>query len=154
MGLIILLIIVGILLLLAEVFVIPGVGIAGILGVISLAGSCYYGFAYVSVSTGIVVTAINILLVAALLAYLLRAKTWKRFELDTVIDSKAVSQVPVEVGMRGKAITRLAPMGTAYISDRNCEVTSLEGMLDAGTPIEVARLENNKIFVKPYKEEN
>ena len=45
-------------------------------------------------------------------------------------------------------------MGTAYISDRNCEVTSLEGMLDAGTPIEVARLENNKIFVKPYKEEN
>lgn len=148
MGLIILLILAGVLLLLAEVFVIPGIGVAGILGTLALAGSCYYAFAYMSVTAGIIVTAINIILVASLLFYFLRAKTWKRFELDTVIDAKGVSQINVELGMKGKAVTRLAPMGTAEIAGNNCEVTSLDGMLDAGTLVEVARIASNKIYVK------
>jgi hypothetical protein len=153
MGLIILLMIAGILLILAELLIIPGVGIAGILGALSLAGSCYYAFAYIGVTAGIIVTSVNVVLVAVLLAYALNAKTWKRFELNTVIDSKAVAKVNVEPGMRGKAVTRLAPIGTAYIADKNCEVTSLEGIIDAGSAVEVARVESNKIYVRIYKAE-
>lgn len=148
MGLIILLILAGLLLLFAEIMIIPGVGAAGILGVIALAGSCYYAFVYMGVTSGIVVTLANIILVSGLLAFLLRAKTWKKLKLDTVIDSKATANVSVKTGMQGKTVTRLAPMGTAVINDKNCEVTSVDGMLDPGVPVEVAKVENNKIYVK------
>ena len=148
MGLIILLILAGLLLLFAEIMIIPGVGAAGILGVIALAGSCYYAFVYMGVTSGIVVTLANIILVSGLLAFLLRAKTWKKLKLDTVIDSKATANVSVKTGMQGKTVTRLAPMGTAVINDKNCEVTSVDGMLDPGVPVEVAKVGNNKIYVK------
>ena len=44
MGLIVTLIIVGLILIFAEVLIIPGVGVAGILGLLSLGGSCFYAF--------------------------------------------------------------------------------------------------------------
>ena len=40
----IILTIVGLVLVLSEIFLIPGVGVAGVLGVISLGGACYYVF--------------------------------------------------------------------------------------------------------------
>ena len=62
MGLIITLILAGIILILAEIFLIPGIGIAGVLGVLSLCGSCWYAFAYMSPLTGAVVTIVNVAL--------------------------------------------------------------------------------------------
>ena len=77
MGFVITLIILGIILLLAEIFLIPGIGIAGILGLISLCGSSYYAFAFLSPMAGAIVTTVNIVLLAVVLFYALRAKTWK-----------------------------------------------------------------------------
>ena len=87
MGLLISLIIIGLLLLFAEILLIPGVGVAGILGLLSLGGSCFYAFNQMGSTAGAVVTAVNVLLVVALSIYVLRAKTWKRLTLDTNIDS-------------------------------------------------------------------
>lgn len=147
MGLVITLVIAGIILLLAEIFLIPGVGAAGILGLIALCGSSYYAFAFLSTTAGIITTAVNIILLSVLLFYALRAKTWKRLELDTVIDCKPEEEA-VGVGDKGKAITRLGPMGSARFNGKSYEVTALEGMIDAGSDIEVVHIENNKIYVK------
>ena len=124
MGLVITLILVGIILILVEILLIPGIGIAGILGLTSICGSAYYAFAH------------------------LGGKTWKRLELDTVID-KHIKEEEVAVGDRGMAATRLGPIGTARINDKSYEVTSLEGMIDAGTRVEIVHIENNKIYVRP-----
>ncbi len=148
MGLVIILIMAGILLLLAETFLIPGFGVAGILGVVSLAGSVYLSFTELSILTGIIVTVVDIVLVVGLILFFLRAKTWKKMELNTVIDSKGTPDNSVSVGARGRTVTRLAPMGTARIEEKSCEVTSLDGMMDAGSEIEVVRVEGNKIYVK------
>lgn len=148
MGLIILLILTGILLLLAEIFIIPGVGLAGGLGVFSLAGACYLSFDRLGSVAGTIITLVIIVSLVLLLIYCLRAKTWKKFELNEVIDSKGTPALPVHVGSQGKTITRLAPMGSARLEDKTVEVTSLEGMLDAGTDIVVERIESNKIFVR------
>jgi hypothetical protein len=51
MGLVISFIIIGLLLLFAEILIIPGVGVAGILGVLALAGSCVYAFLVSNVTT-------------------------------------------------------------------------------------------------------
>lgn len=148
MGLVILLIMAGILLLLAEILIVPGIGIAGILGILSLIGSSYFAYNFLGTTPFLIVTAFNTITLAVLTVIVLREKTWKKFELDTAIDTKANPEVLLEVGMKGKAITRLSPIGSARIMDKQCEVTSEEGMLDAGTEIEVSRLENNKVYVK------
>ena len=148
MGLVITLILVGIILILVEILLIPGIGIAGILGLTSICGSAYYAFAHLGPWTGVIVTVVNIALLAVLIFYALRGKTCKRLELDTVID-KHIEEEEVAVGDRGIAATRLGPIGTARINDKSYEVTSLEGMIDAGTRVEIVHIEHNKIYVRP-----
>ena len=155
MGLIISLIIIGLVLILAEILLIPGVGIAGILGLVSMGGSCFYAFNQMGTTTGIIVTVINAVLIVGLTVWVLRAKTWKRFTLDTNIDSKAFSLegAKIAIGDRGRTITRLAPMGTARFGEDTYEVKALEGMVDPGTDVEIVLIEDNKIYVRPLSEE-
>ena len=155
MGFIVILILFGILLLLAEILLVPGVGVAGVLGLLSLIGSCIYAFNESGVVTGTVVVAVNVILVVGLTVYVLRAKTWKKLALDTNIDSRVnmFDSKSLATGDCGKTLTRLAPMGTAIIRDVKYEVTSLEGVIDPGTDVEVVLMEDNKIYVKPVSED-
>lgn len=150
MGLIVILILVGLVLMFAEILLIPGVGVAGILGLLSMGGSCYYAFTEFDSTTGAIVTAVNAVLVAALTIWVLRAKTWKRFALDTNIDAKAVvPDTSVSVGDRGVAVTRLAPMGMARFGDLRLEVTAIEGIIDPGVEVEVVEVDGVKVYVSP-----
>lgn len=154
MGFIITLILVGLVLIFAEVLLIPGVGIAGILGILSMGGSCYYAFSQLGQTTGIIVTAVNVVLVVALSVWILRAKTWKRLTLETNIDSKAVPNDGIlTVGARGKTQTRLAPMGMVRFDKDVVEVKALEGMIDPGIDVEIVMIEDNKVYVKPVGED-
>lgn len=140
---------------LCEIFLVPGVGFAGILGIVAQVGACLYAFNVCGEVTGLIVTVINVALLIGFMVVALRAKTWKRATLNTKIDSKvAVDPDSVlAVGDKGKTVTRLSPMGTARIEGKSYEVKSLEGMLDAGVEIEVALIEDNKIIVKPIDKE-
>lgn len=149
MGLVISFIIIGLLLLFAEILIIPGVGVAGILGVLALGGSCVYAFLEVSTAAGIVTTVSITILLVVLTIYVLRAQTWKRISLNTNIDSKAISDVKVSVGDSGKTITRLVPMGQAVIGGESIEVKALEGMIDSNIEVVVVMIDDNKIYVKP-----
>ena len=155
MGFAIVLILVGLVLIFAEILLIPGVGVAGILGLLSMGGSCFYAFHEMGTTTGIIITVINALLIVGLTVWVLRAKTWKRLTLDTNIDSKAFSLegAKIAIGDRGRTITRLAPMGTARFGEDTYEVKALEGMVDPGTDIEIVLIEDNKIYVEPYTDE-
>lgn len=143
------LIILGLVLLFAEILLIPGVGVAGILGVICMGGSCYFAFTDYGMSTGLVVLAIILLILILMMVWVLRAKTWKKMSLNTNIDSKAVSmEVPVAVGDKGVAMTRIAPMGNARFGDKAVEVTSIEGIINSGTEVEVLSVDGMKVVVK------
>ena len=153
MGFVVSLILIGLVLIFAEILIIPGVGIAGILGLLSMGGSCYYAFYEFGSTIGGIVTGVNGLLLLLLTIYVLRAKTWKRFTLDTNIDSKAVSFDQVlSVGDRGKTVTRLSPTGAVRVGNNVIEVKALEGMIDPGVEVEVVLIEDNKIYVSPVQE--
>lgn len=143
-------ILVGILLMLIEMLLIPGVGVAGFLSMASLVASCWYAFDNIGRAAGFITTGIVLVLLALSLAFMLRAKTWKRFELKTEVDSK-VNSAPDKIrpGDRGCTLTRLAPMGTAMFGDMSCEVKSHDNtMIDPGTIVEVVRIDDNKVIVK------
>ena len=152
MGLIISLIIVGLVLMFAEIMIIPGVGIAGILGVAAMGGSCYYAFHEYGTTAGYITLASIVLLMIILIVWSLRSKTWKKMALDTNITSKAVvPETEVKVGDKGVSVTRLAPMGKARFGTDVLEVTALEGMIANGKDLEVAMLDGQKIYVKESK---
>lgn len=154
MGLIITLIIVGLLLLFAEILLIPGVGFAGVLGLLSLGGSCCFAFMQMGNTVGAIVTVVNIVLVVGLGIYVLRAKTWKRLSLETNIDAKAVSvDEELAVGDRGVALSRLAPMGTVKFDGKMVEVKALEGIIDPDVEVEIVLIEDGRVYVKPFVEE-
>ena len=150
MAFIIVLTIVGLVLILSAIFLIPGVGVAGVLGVLALGGACCYVFYEFGVVAGIIFTAAIVTVLIGLVIYTIKTKTWKKLALNTKIDSKAQDsgEESLSVGDTGKAVTRLAPIGMARINGKSYEVKSLEGMLDAGTEIEVVLFEDNKIYVK------
>lgn len=154
MGFIITLILVGLVLIFAEVLLIPGVGVAGVLGLLSMAGSCFYAFNQLGTVPGVIVTVLNAVLIVALTVWVLRAKTWKRLTLETAVDSKAVvTDHVVALGDRGISSTRLAPMGMVRFKEEAVEVKALEGIIDVGVQVEVVMIEDNRIFVKPVGED-
>lgn len=148
MGLVISLIIIGLLLMFAEILIIPGVGIAGILGVAAMAGSCVYAFLEIGQTAGVIVTAVNAVLLVVITIWVLRAKTWERLALATNIDSKAiVPEAEVVPGTVGVTVTRLAPIGTARFGDLRLEVTAREGIIDPGVEVEVVEVDGIKVYV-------
>ena len=150
-ALIITLVLVGLILLGIELLVIPGFGVVGILGLLSFAASCYLSFVNFGAMAGAVVAVALVALVSLFVVLVLRSKTWKKITLNTNIDSR-IDDTPqskgIEVGVRGLALTRLAPAGLAEFGDVALEVFSRDSIIDAASAVEVVEVSDNKVFVK------
>ena len=105
------------LLLAAELFILPGTGVAGIAAICCLVGANYFTFVWFGLTTGLWLSAAS--LVACILVgyWMLRSKTLEKYSLHKSIDSTAASQdqLSVQPGDEGVAVTRLALIGNADI---------------------------------------
>ena len=54
-----------------------------------------------------------------------------------------------KVGDHGKTITRLAPIGKAMINDKIVEAKSITGFINENTEIEIVKIQNTNVVVKP-----
>lgn len=155
-ALIITLIVVGLVLLIAELLVIPGFGIAGILGIASLVASCWIAFDSLGQTAGLLVIAANILFTVIMTVFTLRSRTWKRLSLKTNIDAK-VDTTPqakgIQPGITGISLTRLAPGGQARFGEITAEVSTRDALIEPGKPVIVSEIEGNRIFVKQNEKE-
>lgn len=153
MTLIIVLIVIGLILLVAEFLIIPGVTIAGIGGLVLIVFGVYSAYSQFGATTGHVTLLLTAVASIATIALSLRAKTWRRVALNNSIDSKAIEEYDqiVKTGDEGITISRLAPMGKAKINDYIVEVTTLDELIDQQSTIEVVKVEGNKITVKLKK---
>ena len=148
------LIIAGIVFMLIEMLLIPGVGVAGIFSLAAMVAASWYSFVYISPEAGWWVTVALLAVLVVMIAVILRKKTWKRFELNEELTSKVnLESEKLSVGVRGVTLTRLAPVGNARFNDLNCEVKSYDNkMIDPDTAVEVVKVENNQVMVKPISE--
>ena len=151
---IVLLVIAAIVLFLVELFVVPGISIAGI-----LAGGCiifanYYAFANLGTMGGIITLLVSALGCIGSLVWFMRSKTLDRLSLKTDITGTVdrTAEQSVKVGDTGLTTTRLALVGQADIAGHLVEVNSADGFLDEKTPVVVTRITNGTIFVR--KNEN
>ena len=152
MALIISLSILGLLLIIAEIILIPGIFVAGTLGLVSIGAACWLAFDGIGPDAGYITIAANAVLAVVCAVLSLRSKTWKKLSLHTEIDSRTDSRPEdkgITVGSQGVTITRLAPMGKVLFGDTTVECSARNGIVDPGQQVEVILIDDNKIFVKP-----
>jgi membrane-bound ClpP family serine protease len=151
---VILLIIVGLILLIIEVFILPGISIAGVGALLFYTGGIVLAYTSLGVSAG------HITLLAAFLSSVItiffsfRAKTWQRMALHAEVNGKAMDNeimMKIKPGDLGKALSRLAPMGNVEIDGKIYEGQSIEGYIEPDSEIEVVKVEQHKIIIKPKK---
>ena len=85
---VIILLVFGILLLVAEMFLLPGFGIAGITGFGSLAASVVVAYCKLSATAGHVTLIGAVVLTGLAIFGFVKSKAFKKMSLDTTIDSK------------------------------------------------------------------
>lgn len=148
---IVLLILLGIVLLLIEFAVIPGVTIAGIGGFLMFGGAVYIAFAEYGTIPGFITLAIVLVLAPAIVYYYFNSRAGKKMILNKNIEGKIdlVDNEKIHVGDIGKTIGRLAPMGKARVNGEVVEAQSTGAMIDQNTEIKVLKIDSNKIIVEP-----
>jgi membrane-bound serine protease (ClpP class) len=158
-----LLVLVGVLLLALEVFVIPGVTVAGVAGVVALVGGLGMTLVGAGATPSVILTALGRVAISMLVAMagafalfgaLPRLPFGRRLVLDTgmAADLGYVSAPESERQWRGHtgvALSPLRPAGIADIDGTRLDVVSDGGFIDAGTSIEVTRVDGNRIVVRP-----
>ena len=142
---------------------IPGITVAGIAGIVALVAGL--GMTLVgrrappcpSIITALGRVAISILLAMAgalaLLRFLPRLPFGRRLVLDTDMDAdlgyvSAPDSDRQWLGRTGTALSPLRPAGIADIDGARVDVVSDGGFIDAGTAIEVTRVDGNRIVVR------
>lgn len=148
---VLLLIAIGLLVILAEIFFVPGSTVIGIAGIILVIAGVTGAFFALGRTGGFVVFGITLLLVAILGYWGFKTNTWQLFAVKSSIDGKAPAEAAgFSVGDKGKTITRCAPIGKAeFENGRIEEVYSFGDMIQENTPILIHKIHDQKIIVKP-----
>jgi len=142
-------ILIGFLFILAEVLFVPG-GVLGVIGGMVLLYGIYLPYSIGETMGGHITLFATLVLLTISLFMAIRSQTWKKIQLDKVIDSNVKNKDidGISVGDRGVATSRLNPMGTARFDNKYIEVTSFNGFTDEGEKLEVIKIEKNKTIVK------
>ncbi|MEE4256543.1 MAG: NfeD family protein [Bacteroidales bacterium] len=159
--------IVGIILILVEVFAIPGFGVAGISGILlvvagltlSLVGNVGLNFSGVGVEA--VASAFFIVIIAIFLALIGSFWISKKLFTSTIFghlaldaeqhkeDGYTVSNVKYSsmLGKKGKAWSNLRPAGKVLIEGDVYDATAMTGYIEKGSDVEVVKYETGQLFV-------
>ncbi len=149
----------GVGLLLLEIFVIPGFGVAGIAGVALISGSVLYIFksAY-ELEDAVFWLSVSVILTfvfSIMLAYVLpKTRTWNRFVLETTMDSElgyhSASRDDFQgyLGKTATALTPLRPSGIVRLGDKRLDVVTVGDFIDSETSVKIVDVEGSKIFVE------
>lgn len=150
---IIFLIVFGLLLILLEFFVIPGVTIAGIGGFLLIGLGVFLSYDFFGTTIGNYFLLGSLLAGIATLVFVLRTDTWKRLGLKSTISSQVMDnlQDDFQVGEEGESVTRLAPMGKVKIREKTVEAKSISGFVDQHQAIEVVQVLPNMLIIKLKK---
>jgi len=150
------LILLGILFLVIEVFLIPGISIAGVAGVGCMVGGIVVAYTKLGVTGGTWVLGISVLVLGIVLYLFFRSKTLDKMSLKTNIESRVepLNGQVFKPGDKGITISRLAPGGKVKIGESIVEGKSENEMIDENTPVEVVEAGTYNVTVKRISDIN
>nr|WP_286530130.1 NfeD family protein [Duncaniella freteri] len=165
---IILLFVAGFILVVLEMFVVPGFGVTGISGIVCISLALIFGLienytfsiTYASssslwLSLGIFFAGLILAVVAIWYLTSSHGPKWVRRHTDLMTELRnsdgfiGVDMQPVRyVGHEGVAVTDMRPAGKVEINGETLDSVSAMGCIHAGTRVKVTKYENAQIYVK------
>ena len=154
-GLIVALAIVGLVLILFELHVLPGHGIAGSVGSVMLLAAVVLAFGVPFFISALQALALAIVVSVAVFVLLQRVLPENAFMKRLMFagtqgpDYVASKDHRALLGQGGTAVSFLRPAGVAVFGDVRVDVLTEGEFVPAGTPVRVTRVEGARIFVRP-----
>jgi len=146
---VIVLCIIGIILILVEIFLIPGFTITGIAGAAFSIGGVVYAFRSLGTTAGVITLLSIVAMVGIVFVYLVKSKALDRIALKTDIDSTvAAKELPaISEGDKGITLSRLNPIGKVKVNNITMEAKTLSGFIDENTPVTIIKVSPTQLIV-------
>ncbi len=150
----ILLVLVGLALIAAEVYLVPGFNVVGIIGFLLLVFAIGYAFTEAGVMGGLWIFIGTSAVSGGLFYWMWDSGAWDRFVLATSLraDSAAVQRESEDraryLGRTGTAVTPLRPTGVAEIDGDRIEVVTEGEFIASGSLIRVVAMDRRRYFVR------
>lgn len=160
---------IGVALLLVEIFLIPGFGVAGIAGLVLVVFSLVaalipnIGLQFPSlqaVSSAIITMAITMILLVVLIfslgRYLPRSERFNMLvlapELSSITGYTSADTIDELMGLTGLTLTPLRPSGAAEINGTRVDVITSGEFIPSQTMVEVTRVRGSRVEVRPVRD--
>ncbi len=147
------LLVLGFVLILLEIFVIPGINILGVVGVVTVFGGVTYAYLTLGFWPAAGIAGLGLVGTIGLIGTVVHTRAWSRLVLRSATsrDQGYASSDPgleALVGQQGEALCDLRPSGRARIQAHTVDVVSEGGYVQRGTRVEVLRVEGSRVVVQ------
>ena len=148
------LILIGIGLIVVEVYLIPGFNVVGVMGLISMVWGVVTMFTQGGILAGAIAGTAALSLTFAALYVMWRMGAWDRFVLATSLrnDDALIARESQDraryLGETGAAITPVRPTGVVEIKGERIEVMTEGEFIAAGSEVRVVAMDRRRYFVR------
>jgi len=150
----IVLIVLGLGLIVVEVYLVPGFNVVGVLGFLVLLFGVGYAFYDWGFQGGVVALAGSLGVGGALFYWMWQSGAWERFVLaanlrtDDAVAVRGSEHRARYLGKTGVALTPLRPTGVAEIDGKRIEVVTEGEFIASGSKVRVVAMDRRRYFVR------
>ena len=144
------LLLIGIVLILVEIFFLPGITLAAIGGAIFTAGGLWFAYVRMGATAGHIALVSGIVVFGASFFYLVKSKALNKIALDAKVESTVADKEVqrIQPGDQGVTLSRLNPMGKVRVNDIIVEAKTLGDFVDEGVAIIILKVFPKQVVVK------
>lgn len=147
------LIIIGFILILIEIFLVPGFNIFGVFGFIMVILGIVLAYSKLDFRIANFIMVASIIVSLVLVRVIVKSKTWRRMILEDKQEKvqgfhASTAELQKLIGKTGVAYTPLRPAGIALIDDQKVDVMTEGGFIVESQAIQVILVEGNRVVVK------
>ncbi|MBN1350736.1 hypothetical protein JXJ21_15065 [candidate division KSB1 bacterium] len=147
------LIVFGFLLILMEIFLVPGFNIFGVIGFILIVAGIILAYKNLPIEYAHIILVGSLIFSVIFVRILVKTNAWKRIVLETkqVREEGFESQDASErtlLGKEGVSLSVLRPSGSAMIEGKKYDVITEGGFLEKNTRLKIVQVDGNRIVVK------
>ena len=146
---IIIVMVIGLLLLFTEVAVVPGFGVAGVLGVLALGAGAVAAWTELGPLWGGVSGGVSVVAAVVMLLWLPRSRAGRKMVLEhSQVDAVSQRDRRGLIGQRGVTVTPLRPVGRVRFGSAEVDVMTEGEYVDSHQEVEVMTVEGARVVVR------
>lgn len=153
---IVILFIIGLILILAEIFIIPGFGVAGIGGITAVLASLFFVFPNPSIAINVLLAVVLFTIVIAIFIFknFATSQFWNRISLSSNAQNYYSSTSKNELlNQKAKTTSKLRPAGTIEIEGKRIDAVTEGGFIEKNKKVEVISVSGSRVVVREISEE-